>query len=240
VSTQAQKKQQETLDTEQQLVELLKDYPDVLVRNPALLADLEVPHQAGSAVSLIEKQVSVLREKLHTSDKRLRELMNIARDNERLARSCHRLAINLLGAEELEDVVGIVLDELGIELGADFAEIRLITDDEDRLSRKPALFISSNSERLKSFRTMLDNRKPLCGRCTQEQKEFLFGDDAEHIGSAAVIPLVAGARLGLLGLGGSDQHRFSIAMGTEFLTQIGDLISAALALHLQQDHAEIG
>ena len=49
----------------------------------------------------------------------------------------------------------------------------------------------------------------------------------------AVIPLVAGEKLGLLGLGGKDERRFSIAMGTEFLTQIGELVSAALAVHLE-------
>jgi uncharacterized protein YigA (DUF484 family) len=233
VSTQAQKKQQETLDTEQQLLELLKDYPDILVRNPALLAELEVPHESGQAISLIERQVGVLRDKLRGSDKRLRELMDIARGNERLAESSHRLAINLLGSHELEDVISIVLDELRNELGADFAVIRLLTDDYDRLNNKPDIFIDKNTEQLKAFSTMLDNRKSLCGHCTKEQNNFLFGEDADELGSAAVIPLVAGAKLGLLGLGSKDERRFSIAMGTEFLTQIGELVSAALAVHLE-------
>jgi uncharacterized protein YigA (DUF484 family) len=233
VSTQAQKKQQETLDTEQQLLELLKDFPDILVRNPSLLAELEIPHESGEAISLIERQVGVLRDKLRISDKRLRELMDIARSNERLAESRHRLAINLLGSHDLDDVISIVLDELGNELGADFAVIRLITDDSDRLNDKPELFIDKNIAELNAFSTMLDNRKPVCGRCTDEQSDFLFGDDAGQIGSAAVIPLAAGAKLGLLGLGGKDERRFSIAMGTEFLSQIGELVSAALAVHLE-------
>jgi uncharacterized protein YigA (DUF484 family) len=232
VSTQAQK-QQETLDSEQQLLELLKDCPDILVRNPALLAEIEVPHEAGKAVSLIERQVSVLREKLGTTDKRLRELMDIARSNERLAESRHRLAINLLGAHDLDDVISIVLDELGNELEADFAVIRLLTDNSERLGEKPELFINTKDEGLAVFTTMLDNRKPICGHCTNEQNTFLFGDNAGHVGSAAVIPLVAGERLGLLGLGGKDERRFSIAMGTEFLGQIGELVSAALAVHLE-------
>lgn len=233
MSTQAQKKQQETLDTEQQLLELLKDFPDILVRNPALLAELEIPHESGQAISLIERQVGVLRDKLRANDKRLRELMDIARGNERLAESRHRLAINLLGSHDLDDVISIVLDELGNELGADFAVIRLITDDSDRLNDKPELFIDKNTAELKAFSTMLDNRKSLCGRCTDEQNDFLFGDHADQVGSAAVIPLAAGSKLGLLGLGGKDERRFSIAMGTEFLNQVGELVSAALAVHLE-------
>jgi len=230
VSTQAQ---EQLLDTEQQLLELLKDYPDILVRNPALLADLEVPHETGKAVSLIERQVGVLRDKLQASDKRLRELMDNARSNQRLAESRHRLAINLLGAHDLDDVVSLVLDELGNELGADFAIIRLFTEDEDRLRDRPELFIDTAADELRSFATMLDNRKPMCGRCTEEQNAFLFGEQADQVGSAAVIPLVAGEKLGLLGLGGRDENRFSIAMGTEFLGHIGELVSAALAVHLE-------
>jgi uncharacterized protein YigA (DUF484 family) len=221
------------LDTEQQLLELLKDYPDILVRNPALLADLEVPHETGKAVSLIERQVGVLRDRLQAFDKRLRELMDNARSNQRLAESRHRLAINLLGAHDLDDVISIVLDELGNELGADFAIIRLFTEDEARLGDKPELFIDTATDELRSFSTMLDNRKPVCGRCTEEQNTFLFGDQADQIGSAAVIPLVAGEKLGLLGLGSRDERRFSIAMGTEFLGHIGELVSAALAVHLE-------
>ena len=221
------------LDTEQQLLELLKDYPDILVRNPALLAELEIPHESGSAVSLIERQVGVLRDKLRATDKRLRELMDNARSNERLAESRHRLAINLLSAHDLDDVISIVLDELRNELDADFAIVHLFTEDEDRLKDKPELFIDAKAEELKSFSTMLDNRNPMCGRCTEEQNAFLFGDQADQVGSAAVIPLAAGARLGLLGLGGRDERRFSIAMGTDFLGQIGELVSAALALHLE-------
>ena len=78
------------------MIELLKLNPDFLVRNPALLSELEIPHRTGLAVSLIERQVGVLREKLKSGDKRLRALMDIARDNERLAQSRHRLSLNLL------------------------------------------------------------------------------------------------------------------------------------------------
>ena len=62
----------------------------------------------------------------------------------------------------------------------------------------------------------------------------MFGEEATAVSSAAVIPLVAGADLGLLGLGGSDSGRFQITMGTEFLGQVGDLVSAALAVHLEK------
>jgi hypothetical protein len=220
-------------DSEQQLIELLKLYPDFLVRNPALLTDLEIPHRTGLAVSLIERQVGVLRNKLKDGDKRMRTLMNIARDNERLADSRHRLSLNLLGAHDLDDVVSAVLAELGNELAAEFAVLRLFSTDQERIDSNASLYVNRQDEGLKSFSTMLKHSKPVCGRCVPEQIDFMFGDDAAEIKSAAVIPLVAGAELGLLGLGSRDSARFLAAMGTDFLSRLGELVAAALAVHLE-------
>jgi uncharacterized protein YigA (DUF484 family) len=220
-------------DSEQQLIELLKLYPDFLVRNPALLTDLEIPHRTGLAVSLIERQVGVLREKLKAGDKRMRALMDIARDNERLADSRHRLSLNLLGAHDLDDVVSAVLAELGNELAAEFAVLRLFSTDQERIDSNASLYVSRHDERLKSFSTMLKHSNPVCGRCMPEQIEFMFGDNAGEIKSAAMIPLVAGAELGLIGLGSRDAARFQTALGTDFLSRLGELVAAALAVHLE-------
>jgi len=233
VSRQAQKQLQETLDTEQQLTKLLKDNPDILVRYPDLLAELNVPHEAGRAVSLIERQVSVLRDKLNRNDSRMRELMDIARDNQRLAESRQRLAVNLLGAQDLDDVISIVLAELSNELNADHAVIRLVAGEEYSMQDKPEMYFDKQATGWSSFTTMMDNQNALCGRCSEEQKAFLFAGKAHEIASAAVIPLVAGSKLGVIGLGSKDETRFNISMGTEFLTQIGELVSAALAVQLQ-------
>lgn len=233
MTTQIQK-QEETLTNDLQLISLLKENTDILQRHPELLAVLEVPHQSGGAHSLIERQVKVLRQNLKTTEKRLRGLMDIARDNERLAKSRHRIAMNLLGAHDLEDVISIVLDELKNELKAEFANIKLISDDKTLKDQHPGLFVSAQAPELSAFSTMLKHKNPVCGRCSEEQRNFLFGQEAENVASAAVIPLVAGADLGFLGLGGRDSNRFQTSMGTEFLSQVGDLVSAALAVHLEK------
>jgi uncharacterized protein YigA (DUF484 family) len=225
---------EDMLADELQLISLLKQHPDILLRHPNLMLELEIPHPTDGAVSLIERQVFMLRDKLKAHEKRLRGLMDIARDNERLANSRHRIAVNLLGAHDLNDVISSVLDELGNELKADFVAVRLLTDDTELLAQKPDLFVSRKDESLAAFSTMLKHHNPVCGRSTSEQKAFLFGADASIVASAAVIPLVAGADLGLLGLGGREAGRFTRSMGTEFLTQIGEIVSAALAVHLER------
>lgn len=235
-SANVHKKQVEISADELQLIGLLKENADILQRHPELLAELEVPHKSGVAVSLIERQVTVLRQKNRQLDTRLCDLMDIARDNERLAQSRHRIALNLLGAHDLDDVISIVLDELSNELKADYAVIHLLTDNRQRLQNNPGLFLAMDTEGLNVFKTMREHKNPVCGRGTDEQKRFLFGNDADKIESAAIIPLYAGADLGMIGLGSNQLSRFKATMGTHFLAQMGELVSAALAVHLEENN----
>ena len=235
----ASNKKQESTEREQQLatdlelIGLLRENPDILERHPELLAVLEVPHQTGTAVSLIERQIAVLRKQSETQDERMRELMDVARDNMRLTESRHQLAVNLLAARDLDDVISTVLDLLQDDLAADHAVIKLFSSDEKRLEQSE-LFVDGKSESLAAFKTMLQENNTVCGRGTTEQKEFLFDEQAENIASVAVIPLIAGSNLGLIGLGANNSQRFNASMGTEFLTQVGELVSAAITVQLEK------
>ena len=63
------------------------------------------------------------------------------------------------------------------------------------------------------------------------QREFLFGQDANDIGSVALVPLgEKTSPLGVLALGSTDRDRFHPGMSTEFLARMADLISDAVSL----------
>ena len=224
---------EQQLATDLQLISLLRENPDILNRHPELLPALEVAHQSGGAVSLIERQVEVLRKQSQAQEDRLRELMDVARDNERLAQTCHRLAVDLLATHDVDDVISIVLDTFKTELSADFAVVKLFSEDADLIEQSAGLFVDANSETLNAFKTMLQHKNTVCGKSTDEQKSYLFEDRAEKVKSEAIIPLVAGANLGLIGLGADNAQRFNSNMGTDFLSQVGELISASLAGHLE-------
>jgi uncharacterized protein YigA (DUF484 family) len=224
---------EQQLATDLQLIGLLRENPDFLIRHPELLAVLEVKHQSGNAVSLIERQVEVLRQQKQTEEERLLELMDVARDNERLAAIRHRLAIDLLSTHDINDVMAIVLDTFKDELAADYAAIKLFSTDEKEIQQSSGLFVNAEDDALNAFKTMLQHKNTVCGKSTQEQKDYLFDDNAKNVKSVAIIPLVAGANLGLIGLGADNAERFNASMGTEFLAQIGELISASLAIHLE-------
>lgn len=224
---------EQQLATDLQLIGLIRDNPDILTRHPELLAVLEVTHQSGGAVSLIERQVGVLRQQIQSQENRLCELMDVARDNESLAETCHRLAVDLLSAHDVDDVVSIVLDTFKAELSADFAVVKLFSEDEELIEQSAGLFVDVKDEALNAFKTMLQHKNTVCGKSTDEQKTYLFADKSENIKSVAIIPLIAGANLGLIGLGAADAQRFKPSMGTDFLSQVGELISASLASHLE-------
>ena len=225
---------EQQLATDLQLIALLRENEDFLLRHPEVLTVIEVPHQSGRAVSLIERQVAVLRQQIEKQDEHLREIMDVARDNERLAEIRQDLALSLLASRDLDDVISIVLDTLSNELAADHAVIKLFTDNKQRIEQSAGLFIDTNDDELIVFKTMLQQKNIVCGKAITEQKTFLFEDKAENIKSVAIIPLVTGANLGLIGLGANNISRFKSSMGTDFLSQIGDLISASVAVHLEK------
>ena len=226
--------QEQQLVTELQLVSMLRENSDILNRHPELLTVLEVAHQSGGAVSLIERQVAALRSQLQEQEKRMLELMDVARDNERLSEIRHRLAVDLFSAHDTGDVVSTVLDTFKTELSADHAVVKLFSKDKQLIEQSAGLFVDVDDEALMAFKTMLQHKNTVCGRSTVEQKEYLFAEKAEEIKSVAIVPLVAGANLGLIGLGANDAKRFNSSMGTDFLSQIGELVSASLAVHLEQ------
>ena len=82
--------------SEAQVRDYLKENGDFLQRNPDLLDHLHVSHASGSAVSLVEKQVSVLRERNMDMRHRLTALTANARDNDQLYEHTRSTDLKLL------------------------------------------------------------------------------------------------------------------------------------------------
>src|SRR5271166_2488571 len=89
------------------VAEYLQTYPDFFERNDALLGKLRLPHlrDAGSTVSLVERQVEVLRERNQSLERKLKELLDVARANDQLADRIHRLSQRLIKARLLPETV---------------------------------------------------------------------------------------------------------------------------------------
>ena len=232
MTTQVQSKQADQAVDEQQVIDYLMEHPEFFKENAPLLADMDIPHEAGGAVSLIERQVSVLREKNKHFEAKLREMVDAVHDNQRLNNSLQRLAINLFMVDGLDDVIATVLDELRNELDSEFTVIRLMTDDPGLLKKQAQRYIKSDDAPLQSFSRLLDEKRIQCGRLTEDQIHYLFGEQADKVASGAVMPLSNADTFGILALGSQDEQRYHPGMGTEFLQQLASLVSAAIKSHL--------
>lgn len=217
--------------SEQAVQDYLTANPDFFERNPRLLSSLNLPHSSGDAVSLVERQVSVLRQKELKLERQLKELISVARANDVLSAKIHQLTLQLMAAEDLSATVLALEEAMRSGFGADqsvlviFGEAGAFADvDAGRffrvLDRKDAL--------LKPFDTFLTGSGPRCGRIRDSQREFLFRNDAEEIGSAALVPVGTDAEIGFLAVGSIDSDRFHPGMSIDFLSRLGDLIAGAL------------
>ena len=232
MTTQVQSKQNDQELDEQQVIDYLMAHPDFFKHNALLLAEMDIPHESGGAVSLIERQVSLLRDKNRHFEAKLREMVDAVHDNQRLNNSLQRLAVNLFMVDGLDDVIGTIVGELREQLDSEFTAVHLLTDDESLVKKQPERYLLKSDSRLQHFSKQLDEKKIQCGRITQEQLEFLFPEEAEKIASAAIMPLSDAETFGFVILGSTEEQRYHPGMGTEFLNQLAELASAAIKQHV--------
>ena len=231
-TSQARGMKQEGLD-DSSVSEYLQAYPDFFERNAALLTKLRLPHlrDGGTTVSLVERQVEVLRERNQSLERKLKELVDVARANDALADRIHRLSQRLIRAHDLKEAVNAVEASLREDFDAMHSVLVLFLDEAKTLAASSGRFLRAddlNGTDIKSFESLLQSGKPRCGQIRDVQRDYLFGKDSVEIGSVALTPLGSNGALGILAIGSNDAERFHPAMSTEFLSRIGELVTYAL------------
>jgi uncharacterized protein YigA (DUF484 family) len=215
------------------VADYLQTFPDFFERHSSLLTKLRLPHvrDSGATVSLVERQVEVLRERNQTLERKLKELVDVARANDALADRIHRLSQRLIQARTLRDTINAIETSLREDFEAMHSVLVLFLDEARNLEPEGGRFLraaTAADDDIRSFESLLSGAKPRCGQIRDSQRDYLFGKDSVEIGSVALTPLGAKGSLGLLAIGASDSERFHPAMSTEFLSRIGELVTYAL------------
>jgi uncharacterized protein YigA (DUF484 family) len=215
------------------VAEYLQTYPDFFERNSSLLTKLRLPHvrDVGATVSLVERQVEVLRERNQSLERKLKELVDVARANDALADRIHRLSQRLIRAHTMPETIAAIETSLREDFDAMNSVLVLFLEQARSLVSESSRFLRSGDPAdadIKTFETLLQSGKPRCGQIRDVQRDYLFGKDSVEIGSVALTPLGPKGELGILAIGASDAERFHPAMSTEFLSRIGELVTYAL------------
>ncbi len=223
----------------QTVADYLRGHPDFFLTHPGLLTELAVPHASGEAVSLVEKQVAVLRNQNQHLKEQLQTLIHNARANEALSQRMHTLTLSLMGCDTPERLFTALYDRLREDFDADGVVICL-TEEAAQIPRpaasRPSLEVRHlTREDLQPFDDLLKGHQAVCGRLTHRQRSYLFGEQAAAVTSVALTPLRAppdaegrAGMLGMLAIGSHDNQRFQSGMGTVFLKQLADIVAAKL------------
>jgi uncharacterized protein YigA (DUF484 family) len=209
----------------------LETNPDFFEQHSDLLSSLRLPHVSGAAVSLVERQVSVLRQKDMKLERKLKELIEVAHVNDALSAKMHQLTLHLLASNNISETLSAMETALRTGFNADLSVLVLFGDPSNFEDVKVGRFfkpVDRQTESLKAFSTFLKGNNPRCGQVRDSQRDFLFGKETDEVGSAALVPLGKKSEIGFLAIGSADANRFHPGMSMDFLSRLGDLVAESL------------
>ena len=204
----------------------LRRHPHFLQQFPDLAQSLVVPRESGATASLASYQLEILREKNRELTQRLHELFATAQDNERLAVRAHQLTLALMKQASAADTLRAMAAALAEDFHGDLVRVVVFHAIESLEAADWLQVIAADSPRLATFRDILGNNEPICGRLHPDTNALLYGVRAEDVQSTALLVLPG---VGLVAVGSRDGNRFFPGMGTLFLRMMGEALAAALA-----------
>jgi uncharacterized protein YigA (DUF484 family) len=220
-----------TRSIEDIVAKYLRQNPDFLEREPALLKHLELSHASGPAISLIEKQVQFLRGQNESLEQQLNQLIQIAADNEKLMSRLHGLTLELMSIGDLPTFFDRLSDALLSEFKADILNITLFDLKIEAGPKTPIFHVNREDPEVQQFQDHLDKGASVCGRLNRNKRDFLFASRAQWVQSTAWVPM---GDDGMLAIGSSDPARFYPGMGTLFLDLLSQVVTSRLALEEPQ------
>jgi uncharacterized protein YigA (DUF484 family) len=217
--------------SEHAIADYLRSHPDYFDRHPALLLRLRLPHRTGgAAISLVERQVALLRERNDKLERQLKDLVAVAKLNDALVEKIHQLSLRLLHTHGVAGRLALLEKSLREDLLAERAVLVLFADAAASVESDGFVKVIERADPgLKPFSGFLRAARPRCGSMQDRQKALIFEREADAIASAALVPL--GQDEGLLGflvIGNRDPGHFHPGKRMDFLNRLGELVTVAL------------
>ncbi|MDP1932218.1 MAG: DUF484 family protein [Gammaproteobacteria bacterium] len=211
--------------TAEQVATYLKKHPEFFVDRDNLLAEITLPHESGKAISLLERQVKILRERTIESRHTLNTLLENAKYNDQLFNVTRALIIALLMEDEVAQIASATEANLCTQPGIDACSVILFQADHlknvEHARQESAEFLQQ------SFPTLLRDRRTQCRAIDRETAAFLFPHGGT-IRSAALCPIGRERMLGVLAIGNKAQEYFNSDLDTMFLDFIGEVLESVI------------
>ncbi|MFT0211340.1 DUF484 family protein [Pseudomonas sp. F1_0610] len=211
--------------TAEQVAEYLLQNPHFFAEHDDVLANLQIPHVRGTSVSLVERQLTVLRQRNDEMRKRLSHLMRVARDNDRLFDKTRRLLLEMLDAQSIEDAIGCIDEHMRHIFKVPFFSLILFAEQPVAVGRTESL-----AKAKAAINSVLNStEKSMCGLLRPVELEFLFGkEQGKEVGSAAVVAIEYQQLYGVIAIGSADPNHYNSQVDTLFLRYIAQVFARLL------------
>ena len=210
-----------------EIAEYLILNPDFFKENPEVLSSIEIVHESGAAVSLIQKQVELLRSNYNATTDELMKLLGIAKTNENIFSLTKKLIIELIDASNTGELVNILENGFESDFGAKTSRLLFFTESPKDLPRDR---IKSPSEAKKILATLLKPDEIYCGVIDKGLANFIFNKKSK-INEIALVPLNCNSVKGLIALGSDEPGKYNKNKDTLFLDFIAEVVSKLVDNH---------
>lgn len=210
-----------------EIAEYLILNPNFFKENPEVLNSIEIIHESGAAVSLIQKQVELLRSNYNSTTDKLMELLGIAKNNEDIFILTKELILSLINASSIEEIVALIEKSFVADFGAKKSKVLFFTESSKNL---PKGRVKNPAEARNILGNLLKPGKIFCGEVNKEVAKFIFNQKT-GVKEIALVPLNSSSLLGLIALGSDQPGKYSDNKDTLFLDFIAEVVSKLIDSH---------
>jgi uncharacterized protein len=221
--------------TEAEVAHYLSLHPQFFHQQTQLLLQLSIPHESGKAISLLERQVTVFRERQAQLQEQFHQFLSNAHANDNLFEKTRLMILALLQCQTLTAVYNLIFQHFSVEFHASAAGLVLVND-AGALANCPLPCIPSSAVRT-ALGELYQKKTTYCGPLNLVQSDLLFPLQPMPLLSGAIVPLRVNAKtalrldqgLPLLLIASENREHFDSSLDTLFLDFLGEV----LTIHLQ-------
>lgn len=209
--------------TDADVAAYLAKHPDFFSGQDELLLKLKLPHGPDQTVSLVERQVALLRERNRDIRRELDGLLNVARRNDEIFTKCRQLLLGLVEAKDADAFFRALEDSFRREFKSDAYSLMVFSDYASQINHFTSCIPEHSARHYVG--SLIDGDSPYLGVLRAAEQDFLFRHASATVKSAAVLPVRRNGLIALLAIGSSDPNYFKSGMGTLFIGFIADVLA---------------
>ena len=204
--------------------------PDFFVDRDRLLLKIQVPHKNKGTISLVEKQLDVIRDRQKKTRRQLSEFVENAERNKEIFDKSRKLILSLMAAEQSTKFFAAL--EKGLKRDFGCKANSLVVFGKPKQINHFTSRIPAESAR-KYVGGLMQSKVPTLGPLRPREQDFLFGDQSEKVKSAAVLTIRnKNKHLGMLAIGSNNIEYFTPDMDALFINFIAETLGKLLPQHL--------